>query len=114
MKMIVITGTSGSGKSTLKDELEKSLNPEQYYCADNDEMGFNWWDYAGTDHEFQYKDDCLKEAASRAEGRHLVFATCMNPEQFIRENTVPQEIESTLFIVLIADVRQNAVLHRMR
>ena len=36
-------------------------------------MGINWWDYAGTDYEHKYSDDCLKEAVRRANGRDLIF-----------------------------------------
>ena len=103
MKLFAITGSCGTGKSTMKDELEKILDPQRYFCADTDEMGFNWWDYAGTDHEFQYKDDCLREAVRRAAGKHLVFVGCTNPDTFLMQNTVPEDIDSTVFIVLLAD-----------
>ena len=59
MKLIVITGTCGAGKSTMRDTLEKILDAEKYACIDTDEVGINWWDYAGTDHESKFSDDCL-------------------------------------------------------
>ncbi len=62
MKLVVITGTCGAGKSTVKDEIERHLDACQYVCIDTDEVGINWWDYAGTDYEHRYSDDCLKEA----------------------------------------------------
>jgi len=100
MKLVIITGTCGAGKSTIKDELDRRLDAGQYACIDSDEVGFNWWDYAGTDHEHRYKDDCLKEAVRRADGRDLVFATCLNPLDYIEKHTIPQNVESTYFIVL--------------
>lgn len=103
MKLFAITGSCGAGKSTMKDELEKVLDPQRFYCADCDEMGFNWWDYAGTDHEYQYKDNCLREAVRRAGGKHLVFVSCLNPVDYLTQTTVPVEIDATFLIVLIAE-----------
>ncbi len=100
MRLVVITGTCGAGKSTIKDEMEKRLDPCQYACADTDELGINWWDYAGTDYEHQFSEDCLKEAVRRAKGRDLVFVSCLNPQDYISRHTVPGDIESTYFIVL--------------
>lgn len=100
MRLIIITGTCGAGKSTMKDELEKFFDTSQYVCIDSDEVGFNWWDYAGTDHEHSYHDDCLREAVRRADGRDLVFVTCMDPLNYIGKHTIPQNVESTYFIVL--------------
>lgn len=100
MRLVVITGTCGAGKSTMKDELERRLDSRQYACIDTDEVGINWWDYAGTDHEEKFSDDCLKEAVRRADGRDLVFVGCLNPQDFIGRHTIPDQIESTYFIVL--------------
>lgn len=100
MKLVVITGTCGAGKSTIKDELERRCDPCQYVCIDTDEVGINWWDYAGTDHEHKFSDDCLKEAVRRADGRDLVFVGCLNPQDYISKHTIPDNIESTYFIVL--------------
>lgn len=100
MRLVVITGTCGAGKSTMKDELERRLDPQQYACIDTDEVGINWWEYAGTDHEEKFSDDCLKEAVRRADGRDLVFVGCLNPQDFIGRHTIPDQIESTYFIVL--------------
>lgn len=100
MKLVVITGTCGAGKSTIKDEMERRLDSRRYACIDTDEVGLNWWDYAGTDHEHRYSDDCLKEAVRRAKGRDLVFVGCLNPRDYIGEHTILDDIESTYFIVL--------------
>lgn len=100
MKLVVISGTCGAGKSMIKDELEQRLDSCQYACIDTDEVGINWWDYAGTDHEHRFSDDCLKEAVRRADGRDLVFASCLNPQDYIGKHTISEDIESTYFIVL--------------
>lgn len=100
MRLVIITGTCGAGKSTVKDEVERRLDPCQYVCIDTDEVGINWWDYAGTDYEYRYSDDCLREAVHRACGRDLVFTGCLNPYDFIGKHTIPPDVESTYFIVL--------------
>ena len=100
MKLFIITGACGAGKSTIRDALAERLDAEQYACIDSDEVGFNWWDYAGTDHESKYTDDCLAEAVKRAGGRTLIFATCLNPQDYLSKHTIPGEVESTCFIVL--------------
>ena len=100
MKLIVITGSCGAGKSTVRDALEASLDAKKYACIDTDEVGINWWDYAGTDHESKFSDDCMMEAVKRATGRDLIFASCLNPLDYIASHVIPEEIESTCFIVL--------------
>lgn len=100
MRLIIITGTCGAGKSTIKDHLAKRLDSSQFVCIDTDEVGINWWDYAGTDHEEHFSDDCLAEAVRRANGHDLVFVSCINPQDYIGRHTIPAEIESTVFIVL--------------
>ena len=100
MRLIIITGTCGAGKSTVKDHLAKRLDPDKFVCIDTDEVGINWWDYAGTDHEEHFSDDCLVEAVRLANGHDLVFVSCINPQDYIGRHTIPAEIESTVFIVL--------------
>ena len=100
MKLVIITGTCGAGKSTVKDELARRLDSSQFACIDTDEVGINWWDYAGTDHEHQFSDDCLKEAVRLAGGRNLIFASCINPLDYFAKHTIPENIESTYFVVL--------------
>lgn len=65
MRLFIITGTCGAGKSTVKDYLAKRLDSDQFVCIDTDEVGINWWDYAGTDHEEHFSDACLAEAVRR-------------------------------------------------
>ena len=100
MKLYIITGACGSGKSTMKDALEGLLDNAKYACIDCDEVGLNWWDYAGTDHESKYKDDTLAKAVEMAGGKDMVFVSCINPVDFISRQEIPECIESTYFIVL--------------
>lgn len=97
-RRIILTGTSGAGKSSVLDVLRDYLDPERYACIGADETGLNWWDYAGTDHESDYNEDCLKIALERAEGRDLVFATCMNPLDYRKRREGKED--GTAFIVL--------------
>ena len=100
MKLFIITGACGSGKSTMKDVLESILDNTKYACIDCDEVGLNWWDYAGTDHESKYKDDTLAKAVEMAGGKDMVFVSCINPVDYISRQEIPECIESTYFIVL--------------
>ena len=78
----IFVGDNGVGKSTIKDELNKSNVLENYVCIDTDEVGINWWDYAGTENESKFSDDCLAEAVRMSEDKNLLFVTCMNPYDF--------------------------------
>ncbi len=102
MKLFIITGTCGAGKSTMKDELSARLDPARYACGDSDETGLNWWDYAGTEWEGQYGADTLSEAFKVADGRNLVFVTCMAPHDYITKAAVPQDLTATFSIALWA------------
>ncbi len=100
MKLYIITGACGSGKSTMKDALESILDKTKYTCVDCDEVGLNWWDYAGTERESKYKDDTLARAVEMSGGKDLVFVSCINPMDYIENTIIPRCIESTDFIVL--------------
>ena len=100
MKLYIITGACGSGKSTMKDALESILDKTKYACVDCDEVGLNWWDYAGTERESKYKDDTLARAVEMSGGKDLVFVSCINPMDYIENTMIPECIESTDFIVL--------------
>lgn len=100
MKLFVITGTCGAGKSTVIRLLKERMDKERFLCIDGDDVGLNWWDYAGTDHEHLYSDDCLKAAVKMAEGRDIVFGSCMNPQDYFAKHTSPEEIEATFFAAL--------------
>lgn len=100
MKLYIITGCCGAGKSTMKDALSEFLDQNKYACIDCDEVGLNWWDYAGTEHESKYKDDTLARAVEMAGEKDLVFVSCINPQDYIASQKIPECIESTDFVVL--------------
>ncbi len=102
MLLFMITGACGAGKSTMKDELAARLDPARYACVDSDETGLNWWDYAGTEREGQYGADTLTEAFKRADGRHLVFVSCMAPHDYYTKAAVPETLNATNYIALWA------------
>ena len=103
MKMIIVTGACGSGKSTMRDLVEERLDSKFFACVDTDECGFNWHDFAGTDHESEYADNYMAEAVRRAKGRTLLLFGCTNPMDFMTKNKVPAEVEATCFVTLVAD-----------
>ena len=109
MKLFIITGTCGAGKSTMKDELAARLDPTRYACVDSDEAGLNWHDYAGTEREGQYGADTLREAFRIANGRNLIFVTCMAPHDYITKAAVPEELTATFYIALWA---RDEIIHR--
>ncbi|MCR5086770.1 MAG: AAA family ATPase [Lachnospiraceae bacterium] len=112
MRLFMISGCCGSGKSTMKDALSEIMDSERYACIDCDETGFNWWDYAGTDHESKYHDDCIAEAVRRAAGRDLIFVSCTNPLDFIEKHVLPDEVDSTIYIIL--NPTDEAIWERLR
>ena len=100
MKLFIITGCCGSGKSTMKDALAELLDKEKYACIDSDEVGLNWWDYKGTERESKYKDDTMARAVEMADGKDLVFVSCISPQDYIATQEIPECVESTDFVVL--------------
>ena len=97
-KLVILCSACGVEKSTIRDELTKRGLLNNYECIDTDEVGINWWDYAGTENEAKFSDDCLAEAVRMAKDKNLFFVTCMNPYDFYGKVSVPQEITSTFFI----------------
>ena len=100
MKLFVITGTCGAGKSTMKDLLAERLNGARFACIDSDEVGLNWWDYAGTEKESKYGEDTLRKAVKMAGDKDLVFVSCLNPLDFFQKVDAPPEIDASFFIAL--------------
>ena len=70
-KLIVLSSACGVGKSTIKEELNKKKLLENYACIDTDEVGINWWDYAGTENEAKFSDDCIAEAVRMSGEKNL-------------------------------------------
>jgi deoxyadenosine/deoxycytidine kinase len=97
-KLIVLSSACGVGKSTIKEKLNKKKLLENYACIDTDEVGINWWDYAGTENEAKFSDDCIAEAVRMSGEKNLLFVTCMNPYDFYGKVHIPSEIASTFFI----------------
>ena len=95
-----VCGCCGSGKSTMKDALADILDQNRFACIDSDEVGLNWWDYKGTERESKYKDDTMAKAVEMAGGKDLVFVSCINPQDYIASQEIPECVESTDFIVL--------------
>lgn len=58
-KLVVLSSACGVGKSTIKEELNKKKLLENYACIDTDEVGINWWDYAGTENEAKFSDEFI-------------------------------------------------------
>ncbi len=111
MRLVVLSAACGVGKSTLKDAiLERRLLPG-FACIDTDEVGINWWDY-GMEKKDAFNDDCLAEAVRRAEGRDLLFSTCLNPMDFYANIRLPEKITSTVFIALTCS--DEAVARRLK
>ena len=100
MKLFVITGTCGAGKSTMKDYLADIMDTDRFACIDSDEVGLNWWDYAGTERELKYGEDTLKAAVKMAGGKDLIFVSCLNPLDYFEKISAPEEIEASFFIAL--------------
>lgn len=100
MRLFLLTGACGAGKSTLCAALQARLDPAVFACIDTDSVGLNWHDYAGTDHEPRYSEDCLQEALRLAGDRHLIFATCLNPRDFFACAPLPERVEATTFLLL--------------
>ncbi len=99
MKLVILTAACGVGKSTIKAELKVKGRLGGYACIDTDEVGINWWDY-GMEKKNQFHEACLTEAVRRANGKNLLFATCLNPIDFYENVNIPEEITSTFFIAM--------------
>ena len=97
-KLVILSAACGVGKSTVRDELSEKGLLESYACIDTDEVGINWWDYAGTENEIKFSDDCLEAAVRMSGDKNLFFVTCLNPVDYYGKVTAPQNISSTFFI----------------
>lgn len=100
-KLVILSAPCGAGKSTIKDELNRCGLLPEYVCLDTDELGINWWDYAGTEQEEKYSEDCLKKAVEKAGGKNLLFVSCLNPLDYYGKISVPDDIAVTFFIGMV-------------
>ncbi|MDE6593594.1 MAG: AAA family ATPase [Oscillospiraceae bacterium] len=100
MILVILSAACGVGKTTVKNHLKEGRISEFFACIDTDEVGLNWWDYAGTDKESKYSEDCLKAAVRLAEGKNLLFFSCLNPDTFYGEFDIPAEITAAYFIAM--------------
>ena len=80
--LVILSAACGVGKTTIQNILQQSDLLPDYDCLGSDEMGFNWWHYAGTPHEADYSKDCLAEALVRSGNRPLVYCANMAPPDF--------------------------------
>jgi len=101
-KVIVLCAACGIGKSTMRDFIEEHNLLPDYVCLDTDEVGLNWWDYAGTDHENKYQSDCFAKAVELSGNKDLFFVTCMNPLNYYRDVEAVAAVTSTFFIGIAA------------
>lgn len=100
-KLIVISAPCGVGKSTVIDALNEQQILEEYVCLDSDELGLNWWDYAGTEQEERFSDDCLKEAVKKSGNKNILLGSCLNPFDYYSKVVIPEEVEATYFIGMV-------------
>lgn len=100
-RLVILSAACGVGKSTLVTYLEEHHLLDGYVCIDSDGVGINWWNYAGTDHEHMYCQDCLDEAIRQSGDRHLFFATCMNPCDFAERIILPSQVTDVAYIGMI-------------
>ena len=100
-KLVILSAPCGVGKSTMRDELHCRNLLSDYECIDADEVGLNWWDYAGTEQEHKFNDDCLKRAAMMAGDKHILFVSCLNPYDYYNTVLIPEDIEATYFVGMV-------------
>ncbi|MBQ8893462.1 MAG: hypothetical protein IJ043_03535 [Clostridia bacterium] len=97
-KLVVLSAACGVGKTTIKNALNECGISDRWACIDTDEVGINWWHYAGTENEAKFSDDCLAEAVKMSGDKDLLFTTCLNPGDFYQSIHLPQSITSTFLI----------------
>ncbi len=80
--LVILSAACGVGKTTIQNTLRRLELLPDFACLGSDEMGFNWWDYAGTPNEADYTKDCLAEAVARSGDLPLLFCACISPPDF--------------------------------
>ncbi len=102
-RMIAVCATCGVGKSTVVDILAETDLDSSYVFLDSDNVGLNWHDYEDLpDGNIRFFEDCIAEAVIISQDKHIVFATCMNPNAF-GEMTKNEQISETHFLNLICN-----------
>ncbi len=96
--LVILSAACGVGKSAVTDALQRGNLLQGFVCMGSDEMGLNWWDYAGTDHEFGYIQDGIEEALRRAGKQNLLFTTCMSPIDFFAKMRLPEDVGAAYLI----------------
>lgn len=96
--LVILSAACGVGKTTIQNALRDLNLLPGYACLGSDEMGINWWDYAGTPHEADYTKDCLAAAIKQADGLPLVFCACVAPPDFRKMRPDFPEISSVRHI----------------
>ena len=100
-KLVIVSAPCGVGKSTMIDALNELNILDEYVCLDSDELGLNWWDYAGTEQEERFNDDCLKEAVKKSGNKSILLGSCLNPFDYYSKVVIPEEIEATYFVGMV-------------
>lgn len=96
--LVIVSAACGVGKSTIQDEITERNLLENYVCLDTDEVGIDWAEYANTEYEQKYSEDCLAKAVELSGSKNLLFVTCMNPMDFFGRVNVPEAVTATYYV----------------
>lgn len=108
MKLVLLSAACGVGKTTVQNAINQGKLPDGWACIGSDEVGLNWWDYAGTDHEHKYAEDGLARATEMAQGKNLLFPACINPDNLRAMQSLPACITEVYFAVMTCSDEQIA------
>lgn len=100
MRLIMLCAACGVGKSTIINELNTKRLLKDFVCVDTDEVGVNWWDWAGSENEDGFTRECLARAVKIADEKNLVFGACTSPDDFYRKGYKPDCVSSVFYIGL--------------
>ena len=99
--LIILSAACGVGKTTIQNAIRDLHLLPEFACLGSDEMGINWWNYAGTSHEADYTKDCLAVALAQADDRPLIFCACVSPPDFRNLRPFFPEITSVFHLGMI-------------
>lgn len=100
MKLVLLSAACGVGKTTVQNAVNQGKLPAGWACIGSDEVGLNWWDYAGTPREHKYAEDGLARAVEMAAGKHLLFPACINPDNYRDMESVPAAVTEVHFALM--------------